>query len=99
MKKIAAVDLGTNSIRLMLCKVCDNKFVWKSKEVITTRIGKNVDNTGLLNDKAIEKNIEAIKYFINTGEDDLEYVFGEKSFAFFFYKILNPASDNSFLIV
>jgi hypothetical protein len=41
---------------------------------------------------------EAIKYFLNTSEDDLEYVFGEKSFAFFFYKILNPNTDSSFLM-
>ena len=41
---------------------------------------------------------EAIKYFINTSEKDLEYVFGEQSFAFFFYKILNPNSDSSFLM-
>jgi len=45
-----------------------------------------------------ERTIEAIKYFLNTSEEDLEYVFGEKSFAFFFYKILNPASDGSFLM-
>jgi hypothetical protein len=41
---------------------------------------------------------EAIKYFINTSEKDLEYVFGEQSFAFFFYKILNPDTDSSFLM-
>ena len=41
---------------------------------------------------------EAIIYFINTSEDDLEYIFGEKSFAFFFYKILNPSVDSSFLM-
>lgn len=41
---------------------------------------------------------EAIKYFINTSEDDLEYVFGDKSFSFFFYKILNPSQDSSFLM-
>ena len=41
---------------------------------------------------------EAIKYFLNTSEDDLEYVFGEKSFSFFFYKILNPNTDSSFLM-
>jgi hypothetical protein len=41
---------------------------------------------------------EAIKYFLSTSEGDLEYVFGEKSFAYFFYKILNPASENSFLM-
>ena len=48
--------------------------------------------------KLNERMIEAIKYFINTSEEDLEYVFGEKSFAFFFYKILNPNSTNSFLM-
>lgn len=42
---------------------------------------------------------EAIKYFINTSEDDLEYIFGEKSFAFFFYRILNPSINNSFLMI
>jgi len=45
-----------------------------------------------------ERMIEAIKYFLNTSEEDLEYVFGDKSFSFFFYKILNPLSDNSFLM-
>lgn len=48
--------------------------------------------------KLTERMKEAIKYFINTSEDDLEYIFGEKSFAFFFYKILNPSSKNSFLM-
>jgi hypothetical protein len=41
---------------------------------------------------------EALKYFINTSEDDLEYVFGDKSFAFFFYKMLNPKKEGSFLM-
>jgi hypothetical protein len=48
--------------------------------------------------KLSERMIEAIKYFVNTSEEDLEYVFGEKSFTFFFYKILNPSSQNSFLM-
>jgi hypothetical protein len=48
--------------------------------------------------KLSERMIEALNYFINTSENDLEYVFGEKSFAFFFYKILNPVSTNSFLM-
>jgi hypothetical protein len=41
---------------------------------------------------------EAIKYFINTSEEDLEYVFGDKSFSFFFYKMLNPKETSSFLM-
>jgi hypothetical protein len=48
--------------------------------------------------KLTERMIEAIKYFINTSEDDLEYIFGEKSFSFFFYKILNPKLNGSFLM-
>lgn len=34
--------------------------------------------------KLTEPMKEAIKYFINTSEEDLEYVFGDKSFSFFF---------------
>lgn len=48
--------------------------------------------------KISSKASEAIKYFLNTSEKDLEYVFGDKSFSFFFYKILNPQLNNSFLM-
>ena len=48
--------------------------------------------------KLTESMKEAIKYFLNTSEDDLEYIFCEKSFAYFFYKILNPSLNNSFLM-
>lgn len=48
--------------------------------------------------KLTETMKEAIKYFLNTSEEDLDYVFGDKSFSFFFYKILNPKSENSFLM-
>jgi hypothetical protein len=48
--------------------------------------------------KLTETMKEAIKYFINTSEKDLEYIFGEKSFAYFFYKVLNPSLHNSFLM-
>ena len=48
--------------------------------------------------KFTDKMIEAIKYFINTSEEDLEYIFGESSFTYFFYKILNPYLVNSFLM-
>jgi hypothetical protein len=48
--------------------------------------------------KLTETMKEAIKYFLNTSEDDLEYIFGEKSFTYFFYKILNPNVQNSFLM-
>ena len=52
----------------------------------------------LFKGKLDSKSIEAIKYFLNTSEKDLEYVFGEKSFAYFFFKLLNPQLQNSFLM-
>lgn len=42
--------------------------------------------------------IDLISNFLNTSKNDLEYVFGEDNFAYFFYKILNPRSENSFLM-
>jgi len=40
----------------------------------------------------------AIKYFLATSEEDLEYVFGENNFAFFFYRLLDVTSESSFLM-
>jgi len=68
MKRYAAIDIGTNSIRLMLCEVEGTKIINKEKELITTRIGKNVSNTSVISDRALEKNIEALKYFKNRAE-------------------------------
>lgn len=48
--------------------------------------------------KLTETMKEAILYFLNTSEHDLEFVFGDKSFSYFFYKILNPSLQNSFLM-
>lgn len=44
------------------------------------------------------KQLEVITLFLNTSEEDLRYVFGESNFAHFFYKILNPLEENSFLM-
>lgn len=52
----------------------------------------------IFNGKLTEEMKEAITYFLNTSKEDLEFVFEEKSFAFFFYKLLNPFSKNSFLM-
>lgn len=48
--------------------------------------------------KLSEDAVQAIRYFVNTSEEDLEFIFGEKSFSYFFYKILDPSSKNSFLM-
>ena len=52
----------------------------------------------LFKGKLNDKQLEVIELYLNTSEKDLEYVFGEDNFAFFFYKILNPYLKNSFLM-
>jgi len=45
-----------------------------------------------------QKQLELINSFLNTSASDLEYVFGESNFSDFFYKILSPSVENSFLM-
>jgi hypothetical protein len=76
-----------------------NKFTYTVDEIEEYSRLFDVDSLPIVfKGKLSESAIEAIKYFLNTSEDDLEYVFGDKSFSFFFYKVLNPQIKNSFLM-
>jgi exopolyphosphatase/guanosine-5'-triphosphate,3'-diphosphate pyrophosphatase len=68
MKKVAAIDIGTNSMRLMLCEIVGNSVAKKEKELIVTRIGKDVSKTGMISEKSIIRNIDALKYFKNKAD-------------------------------
>jgi hypothetical protein len=85
---------------LVLTSICKNgKFIYTIEEVREYARLFDVDAIPVVfQGKLGEKTIEAIKYFLNTSENDLEYVFGEKSFAYFFYKLLNPQTQGSFLM-
>jgi len=85
---------------LVLTSICkSNKFNYSIDELDEYSRLFDVDVIPVIFQGQLnEKTIEAIKYFLNTSEKDLEYVFGEKSFAYFFYKILSPQTQNSFLM-
>jgi exopolyphosphatase / guanosine-5'-triphosphate,3'-diphosphate pyrophosphatase len=68
MKKVAAIDIGTNSMRLMLCEIVGNSIAKKEKELIITRIGKDLSKTGLITEKSFVRNIDALKYFKNKAD-------------------------------
>jgi len=88
-----------NNLVLTFINKGGNKYDFNVEEISEYARLFNVDMIPVIfQGKLSQRMIEAIKYFINTSEDDLEYVFGEKSFAFFFYKLLNPSSQNSFLM-
>lgn len=85
---------------LVLASICKNgKYEYDIDELREYSRLFNVDCLPVIFEgKLSEQMREALKYFLHTSEKDLEYVFGEKSFSFFFYKILNPQSDGSFLM-
>jgi exopolyphosphatase / guanosine-5'-triphosphate,3'-diphosphate pyrophosphatase len=68
MKKVASIDIGTNSMRLMLCEIVGNSIAKKEKELIITRIGKDLSKTGLITEKSFVRNIDALKYFKNKAD-------------------------------
>ncbi|WP_099190913.1 Ppx/GppA phosphatase family protein [Tepidibacter mesophilus] len=63
--KIAAIDIGTNSMRLLLADYVEGKFFNRQKYINTTRIGQNVDKEGIISDEAIERNVDALHEFAN----------------------------------
>ena len=63
MKKTSSIDLGTNSMRLLLCQVKNKTFMGKRKEMVTTRIGKDLGQSGIMSEESISNNIEALKHF------------------------------------
>ncbi len=45
---VAAIDIGTNSVRLLLVEKDGKRIIARKKQVEMTRIGKDVDKTGVL---------------------------------------------------
>lgn len=48
--------------------------------------------------KLSTKQLEILELYLRTSHKDANYIFGENSFAFFFYKLLNSQINNSFLM-
>jgi hypothetical protein len=85
---------------LVLTSICKgNKFDYTIEELDEyARLMETDCVPVVFKGKLSEETKEAIKYFLNTSEQDLDFVFGEKSFTYFFYKILNPNTQGSFLM-
>ncbi|WFD10504.1 Ppx/GppA phosphatase family protein [Tepidibacter hydrothermalis] len=68
--KIAAIDIGTNSMRLLLADYVEGKFFNRQKYINTTRIGQNVDKEGIISDEAIDRNVDALHEFANIAREN-----------------------------
>ena len=61
--RMGAIDIGTNSMRLLICDYIDGELLNRKKLVNTTRIGKGFDENGFIREDAIRRNLDALKEF------------------------------------
>ncbi|MGL5440237.1 MAG: Ppx/GppA phosphatase family protein [Filifactoraceae bacterium] len=66
--KFASIDIGTNSMRLLITNF-EKSFYDREKYVNITRMGSSVDSTGKLTDEAMNRNIESLKVFAKQARD------------------------------
>ena len=61
--KIGTIDIGTNSMRLLIADYKNNKIENRKKYINITRIGQGVDDKGYITEDALERNLNALKEF------------------------------------
>ena len=61
--KLAAIDIGTNSMRLLICDYINGQIINRKKFVNTTRIGKGVDENGFIREEVLKINLDALKEY------------------------------------
>ncbi|AOY75517.1 Ppx/GppA phosphatase family protein [Clostridium formicaceticum] len=69
MKKYAAIDIGTNSMRLLLAGIEENSIIHRTKEINTTRIGQAVDQGGFITEEGMERNLQAFQDFVKKAKE------------------------------
>lgn len=61
--KVAAIDIGTNSMRLLIADYEDGNFKNREKHINVTRMGLDVDKNGVIEEGAIQRNLESLDQF------------------------------------
>ena len=61
--KIGTIDIGTNSMRLLIADYKNNKIENMKKYINITRLGQGVDDKGYITEEALERNLNALKEF------------------------------------
>jgi len=64
--RFAAIDVGTNTVRLL---VCDEHMEHVDRGQQITRLGKGVDATGRLDPASIDKTLEAVVAFVDRARE------------------------------
>lgn len=73
--KIASIDIGTNSMRLLIADY-DQELLNRKKYINTTRIGQGVNESGEISKEAIERNVSSFIDFVNTAKkENAEFIY------------------------
>lgn len=67
--KLASIDIGTNSMRLLIADY-EGSFKTRKKMVNITRIGKGVDSEGYISKEAMDYNLDALKEFVDIAKGE-----------------------------
>ncbi len=65
----AVIDMGTNSLKMHVAKVCDGRTEVLGDFTEVTRLGEGLHETGKLSAEAMERNVEAIASFKAKAEE------------------------------
>ena len=63
MKKIACIDIGTNSVRMIVLDPLKSDCIEADKYMETTRIGHGVDKNKLLSEEGMTRTVDALRHF------------------------------------
>lgn len=75
MTRVAAIDCGTNSIRLLIADVAGGALTDVIRELKVVRLGQGVDRTGRFDDAALDRTLDAVReYAALCREHDVERV-------------------------
>jgi len=58
--KLASIDIGTNSTRLLITDYQNNKFIPLERKMKITRLGKNLDENDMIGKNSASKTVEAL---------------------------------------
>ncbi|MGH2785225.1 MAG: exopolyphosphatase, partial [Actinomycetota bacterium] len=69
MKRAAAIDVGTNSVRLYIADVTGERPAQIDRDLLITRMGERVDATGKLDDDALRRTVAAVAAYHQRARD------------------------------
>jgi exopolyphosphatase/guanosine-5'-triphosphate,3'-diphosphate pyrophosphatase len=61
--RVAAIDIGTNTVRLLVADSVAGRLEEVTRHVVITRLGQEVDRTGVLHPDAIERTLGALREY------------------------------------